>query len=159
MSVLADSGFWISTIPPRIKPLAAPLPTKSSKQHYNQSSSSHQFRKGSSSLLTQKRQRTLVRPFRHVLLHCDLYLGIPAFCGLLRWADVESHKAYMDRLRDGPRQGGALSGVNDMLTCPMELCHVRFTSLKNDWLGSVASERPDVICPNALFKHECHYEP
>ena len=28
------------------------------------------------------------------------------FCGLLRWADVERHKAYIDRLQDGPRPEG-----------------------------------------------------
>ena len=76
------------------------------------------------------------------------------FCGLLRWADVERHKAYIDRLQAGPRQEGELCGLNDLLTFQTELCHVKFTCLKYGWLGSVAKERPDVKYPSGLFKQE-----
>lgn len=78
------------------------------------------------------------------------------FCGSLRWADVERHKAYIDTLQDGPRPEGETGGLNDLLTFPTELCRIKFTYLKNGWLGSMAKERPDVKYPNGLFKQECH---
>lgn len=77
------------------------------------------------------------------------------FCGLLRWVDVEGHRAYIDGKKDEFRRGDEPSGPNEMLmTLEMELCHVRLRSLKNGWLGSVETEQPDVKYPNGLFKQE-----
>ena len=77
------------------------------------------------------------------------------FCGLLRWADVESHQAYIDGMKQVSGKGNESSNPKStLMTLDMELCHVQFRSLKNGWLGSVAKELPDVDYPNGLFKQK-----
>ena len=75
------------------------------------------------------------------------------FCGLLRWADVKGHKAYIDGMKCDSSKTGERSTCNEtLMTLGLELCHVQFRSLKNGWLGSVAKEQPDMKYPNGLFK-------
>lgn len=77
------------------------------------------------------------------------------FCGLLRWADVEGHKAYIDGVKDEFRKGDESIGPNErLMALEMELCHVQFWWLKNGWCGSVVKEHPDVKYPNGLFKRD-----
>lgn len=77
------------------------------------------------------------------------------FCGLLRWADVESHQAYIDGMRHAFKKGDEPSNPKStLMTLDMELRHVQFRSFKHGWLGSVAKEQPDVNFPNGLFKQK-----
>ena len=75
------------------------------------------------------------------------------FCGLLRWADVESHQAYIDGMRHAFKKGeGPSEPKLTLITLDMELCYVEFRSFKIGWSGSVAKKQPEVNFPNGLFK-------